>query len=477
MNYSIVIYLIGTLLQFQAAFLLLPALIGLLYREEEGYVYLIVAAITFLAGLLFKSRKPEVQKIRTREGIVITGVGWISLSLIGAIPLFLCGHTENFTDAVFEIASGFTTTGASVLSNLESMPRCMMFWRSFTHWIGGMGVLVFLLAVLPSNADGMHIMRAESPGPNVDKLVPRVRQTAFILYAMYMILTLAEFLLLILGQMPVFDAACLTFGTAGTGGFGVRSDSVVSYNSFCQVVITIFMVLFGVNFKLYYLIFAGKLKEAFKQEEVRGYLIIYAAAVILISVDLYLQIGSVGDSIKHAAFQAASVMTTTGFATADFDKWHTLPKVIMVCLMFVGACAGSTGGGVKVSRILLYVKQVRREVLSFVHPKSVKKIRLDGKGVSEETIRTTNAYLMVYGLVAFVSLILISLDGFDFTTSFTAVLATLNNIGPGLGAVGPMGSFAGFSAFSKWVFIFDMIAGRLEIFPILILFNRLTWKK
>lgn len=477
MNYSIVIYLIGTLLQFNAAFLLLPALIGLIYREEEGYVYLIVAAITMLCGLLCRSHKPETQKIRTREGIVITGIGWILLSLFGAVPLFLCGHTETFTDAVFEIASGFTTTGASVLSGLEEMPRCMLFWRSFTHWIGGMGVLVFLLAVLPSNADGMHIMRAESPGPSVDKLVPRVRQTAFILYAIYLILTLAEFLLLIAGRMPVFDAACLTFGTAGTGGFGVRSDSVVSYNSFCQIVITVFMVLFGVNFKLYYLIYAGKLREAFKQEEVRAYLIIYLVAVFFISVDLYLNLGALGSSIRHAAFQAASVMTTTGFATADFNEWRTLPKVIMVCLMFVGACAGSTGGGVKVSRILLYVKQVRREVLSFVHPKSVKKIRMDGKGISEETIRTTNAYLMVYGLVAFLSLILISLDGFDFTSSFTAVLATLNNIGPGLGAVGPMGTFANFSLLSKWVFIFDMIAGRLEIFPILILFNRLTWKK
>ena len=478
MNYSMIFYTLGCILNFEAAFMLLPAVVGVIFQEPSAVYLFISAAISAAIGTLLVIRKPAKKKIHAREGLVVVALGWIVMSLMGAVPFIISGYIPSFTDAVFETASGFTTTGASILPNVEALSKCMLFWRSFTHWIGGMGVLVFILAILPSaGADQMHIMRAESPGPSVDKLVPRVRQTALILYVIYFVMTMIEIIALFISGMGFFDAVCISFGTAGTGGFGTRIDSLMSYGSASQIIVTVFMLLFGVNFKFYYLFLCKKWKEALKSEEVRWYFIIWAGAVVLISASILKDIGDFGSTLKHAAFQAASIMTTTGFSTADFNLWGTLPKIVLVTLMCIGACAGSTGGGIKVSRIVLYFKQVRREVLSLIHPRSVRKINMDEKCVMDETIRNLNVFLMIYIIIMAVSVLILSLDGYDFETTVTAVTATFNNIGPGLGMAGPMGGFGFFSNLSKWTMILDMIAGRLEIFPILVLFTPSTWKK
>ncbi|MCR5147876.1 MAG: TrkH family potassium uptake protein [Eubacterium sp.] len=477
MNYSIIIHSLGLLLQFMAGFLMIPELVGNLYGENNAIYFLAVAAGSLLIGTLLRMKKPKERKMHAKEGMIIVALNWIVLSLVGALPFLLSGEITSYTDAVFETASGFTTTGASILTDVEAMSHCMLFWRSFTHWLGGMGVLVFILAVMPSNADSMHLMRAESPGPSVDKLVPRVRKTAFFLYSIYLAMTAIEIIILICGSMPVFDAFCIGFGTAGTGGFSVKASGIADYNVFCQVVITVFMFLFGVNFKIYYLIICRKFKDALKSEEVKWYFGIYAAAVTIIVISISHSVGSFWESLNQASFQAASVMTTTGFATTDFNLWGTLPQGILVMLMFVGACAGSTGGGMKVSRIIIYFKEVKNEISYLIHPRSIKRITVDGKTVDDTTLRTANAYLGAYFLIFAISFLLICIDGFDFTSSFTGVAATINNIGPGLNIVGPYGGFSGFSNLSKWVFIFDMITGRLEIFPMLILFNVSTWRK
>ena len=465
MNYSVIAKSWGSLLIVEAVLMLIPEITGNIYGEKE--------ALWFLLRTFVKTNK----KLRSREGFAIAALNWIVLSIIGALPFFLSGAIPCFTDAVFETASGFTTTGASILTEIESLPRCILMWRSLTHWIGGMGVLVFILIFAPSDADNMHIMKAESPGYSVDKLVPKVKQTAIILYAIYLGLTVLEMVLLLCGGMPLFDTICHSFGTAGTGGFGIKADSIGGYNAYCQVVITVFMMLFGTNFKVYFLLVTKKWKEALKQQEVVWYFIIYAAVVAIITISLIKDVGSFWQSLNLVSFQAASVMTTTGFATADFNTWSTVAKLSMVMLMMIGACAGSTGGGMKVSRVVLYVKQIKREIQSLVHPRSVKKITMDGSAVSEGTIRAMNVYLMAYVIIMALSILLVSIDGFDVTSTITAVVATFNNIGPGLGIVGPTGNFHDFSHFSKWVMIFDMIAGRLEIFPMLVLFMPDTWKK
>ncbi|MCR5105366.1 MAG: TrkH family potassium uptake protein [Eubacterium sp.] len=489
MNHKVIIYTIGLAIQMTGLLLILPIITGIVYHERETFLIIVYAAIAFLVGALLTMIKPGKKAIRAKEGFVITALSWIVLSVVGAIPFVLCGYIPSITDAVFETASGFTTTGASILTDIESMPRCLLMWRSFTHWIGGMGILVFMLIFIPSNADEMNIMRAESPGPSVEKIVPRVRETALTLYTIYTVMTLALIIILVLAGMPVFDSICHAFGAAGTGGFGIKSDSITSYSTACQNILTVGMIMFGVNFNVYYLIIMKRYKSLLSCEEVIWYLIIYIVTSITVALGVYqgftnligieseMVFTSFPKALQQSFFQVASIMTTTGYATADFNKWSSMSKTIMVAIMFVGACAGSTGGGMKVSRWILYFKQIKRELQSYIHPNSVKTVRLDGKSVDQNVLRTTNVYLMAYMFVYLFSLIVVSFDRYDVVTSFTAVAATINNIGPGLGEVGPTGGFSGFSILSKWVFIFDMIAGRLELVPVLIMLSPSTWRK
>ncbi len=472
-----ILYINGCIMQIVGLLMLIPTVVGVYYWDDGLLPLLGVATGAVLVGTLIRLRRPENTRIRAREGFVITAMVWVILSLVGALPFIISGEIPKFTDAVFETASGFTTTGASILTDVEAMSKSLLLWRSFTHWIGGMGVLVFLIVFLPSSADEMNLMKAESPGPSVDKLVPKASRTAFLLYAIYTTMTLVQMIILYILGMPKFDAICISFGTAGTGGFGVRGDSCAGYSPACQIVITVFMVLFGVNFKVYFLMIMKKWKDILKCEEVFWYLVIYGACVAMVCFGIISDIGSLAVSLRTSTFQVASVMTTTGFATTDFNLWKSMPKAVMVSVMFCGACAGSTGGGMKVSRFVIWAKQVRREISKFVHPRSVKRVRLDGKSVEEDVIRSTNVYMMAYLFVFIGSFLLISMDGMDMTSSFTSVTATINNIGPGLGVVGPAGNFAGFSGLSKWVFVFDMIAGRLELFPMLVLISPGTWRK
>ena len=478
MNYSIIRYILGWVLNFEACFLTLPCMTALIYKEREGFAFLAVLVLCLVFGMLLTSRKPKNDTFYTKEGFVTVSLSWIVMSIMGALPFVLNGDIPSFTDALFETISGFTTTGASILTDVEALARCSLFWRSFTHWIGGMGVFVFLLAVLPmTGGSTMNLMRAESPGPSVGKLVPKIRQTAMLLYGIYFFMTVVEIILLIAGGMPVFDSLTHAFGTAGTGGFGVRNTSIGGYSDYLINVITVFMILFGVNFNVYYLIFAKKWKKAFSCEEVRWYLIIIAAAVGVITVNIRGRYESVGQALKHAAFQVASIITTTGFSTTDFDLWPQLSRTILVLLMFIGACAGSTGGGIKVSRVVILVKTIKKELDSFVHPRSVKKIHVEGRPIEHETLRSVNVFMIAYLVVFSVSVLLVTLDGFDLVTNFTAVAATFNNIGPGLSKVGPTMNFSEFSGLSKYVLMFDMLAGRLEIFPMLLCFYPSTWRK
>ena len=478
MNYSIVFYLIGWILNIEAGFMLLPCLTALIYREKEGLAFVAVIALCLLIGLPLVLRKPKNRVFYLREGFVSTALSWIVLSCAGALPFLLSGSISNPVDALFETVSGFTTTGASILSDVEVLPRCILFWRSFTHWIGGMGVLVFLLILLPaSGGSHMNLMKAESPGPSVSRLAPKVKTTARVLYLIYFFLTALLVVLLVSGGMPLFDSLIHAFGTAGTGGFSSKNSSIAGYNMYLQVVITVFMVLFGVNFNAYFFILLKKFRQAFNIEEVRTYLAILLAATLVITFDIAGRFADFGHAFQQSAFQVASIMTTTGFATTDFNAWPQVSRTILVILMFVGACAGSTGGGIKVSRLVLLIKSVTKELQLTLHPRSIKKIQVDGKSVEHEVIRSTNVFLVVYIMVFTVSLLLISFDDLDMVTNFTAVAATMNNIGPGLELVGPTGNFAMFSDFSKLVLIFDMLAGRLELFPLLLLFSKNTWKK
>ena len=478
MNYRSVGYILGWIMRVEGAFLLLPMVVALIYGEETWTVFLGCAVFAFGTGMLFSGRKQQNSRVFAREGYVAVALGWIVMSLIGALPFWISGEIPSFTNALFEIISGFTTTGASILSRVEDLSRGMLFWRSFSHWIGGMGVLVFVLQIIPmSSGQTMHLMRAESPGPSVNKLVPRMRETAFFLYGIYIALTVLEMLFLLAGRLPLFDVVCTAFGTAGTGGFGIRSDSIAGYSPYVQVVITVFMVLFGVNFTFFYLLLARKVKDAFHMEEVRVYLGLFGAATLLIAWNILPQVGNAADSLRHAAFQVASIMTTTGFATTDFNLWPEFSKTLLVMLMFVGACAGSTGGGIKVARMLLYTKTIKKESELLIHPRNVKVVLVDGKKPEHSVVRSANIFLLTYVTILLVSILLISLDGYDFATNVTAVIATLNNIGPGLSMVGPTGNFAMFSGFSKYVLMFDMLAGRLEIFPMILLFVPFTWKK
>lgn len=479
MNYPIVVYIIGWVTELIGYFLLLPSVVGFCFREiSDALIYLAVAAFSILFGRLLHLKQVKNTTFFAKEGFVTVSLCWIVISLIGAIPFMLTGDIPSYVDALFEIVSGFTTTGSSVVPNVELLSHANNFWRCFSHWIGGMGVLVFMLAILPmTGGSTMNLMKAESPGPSVGKIVPRIRQTAFILYAIYFVMTVVELIFLLFGGMSFYEAACHAVGTAGTGGFGIKADSLAGYSTYIQIVITVFMFLFGVNFSFYYLILIRKVKDAFHMEEVRWYFLFYTGAVALITVCLVRNGGAVGSSIQTVAFQVASVMTTTGFATVDFNLWPEFARCMMLLVMFVGACAGSTGGGIKVSRIMIYLRQIRKELMQQIHPKRVRNISMDGKELPHSVVHSCNTLLMTYLLIYFGSFLLITLNGFDFTTNFTSVLATLNNIGPGLNMVGPCGGFGDFSVLSKFVLMFDMLAGRLEIIPLLVLFYPSTWKK
>ncbi len=473
MNRRMIAYVLGILLMCEAGLLLLPTAISLIYSETVITSFLFSIGILVVCGFILIKCKPKDTTIYARDGLVIVSLGWILLSIFGALPFFLSGEIPHYIDAVFETVSGFTTTGSSILSNVEALSKSMLFWRSFTHWIGGMGVLVFVMAVLPLAGGGgdIHLMRAESPGPTVEKLVPRSSKSARILYGIYLGLTALEFLILVIGRMPVFDAITITFGTAGTGGFGVLNSSIADYNVFCQSVITIFMALFGINFNFYFLLLLKRFKDAFKSSEIKAYLGIMAGTIAIITINISNSYSSILEAFRHAAFQVSSVMTTTGYATADFDKWPELSRILLLAVMCIGACAGSTGGGFKVSRMMLIIKNAAKEVRSISHPRSVKVLTFDGKKVSNETVRSASAYLVIYVLIFAISLIIISFDKMDTVSNITGVIATLNNIGPGLGIVGPTGNYGDYSVLSKLVFIANMLLGRLEIFPIICLFT------
>lgn len=483
MNFSIIKRTLGWILLFEAIFFFVPLITAAVYWEDEFFTFLFCILLCGGLGGLCLIGKPKNTSIYAKEGFVITSLSWIVMSLFGALPFTLSGAIPNYINALFETVSGFTTTGASIIPDgvtLETLPKSLLMWRSFTHWVGGMGVLVFIMAFLPlSGARNMHIMKAESPGPTVGKLVPKVRKTAMILYAIYAALTLLQFILLVCGKMPVFEAITTTFGTAGTGGFAVKGDSMLGYSSYIQIVVTVFMLLFSLNFNSYFLLLRRKWREAFNTE-IKAFLIIVLVAISLITLNLHFtksEILSGGEAVKHSAFAVSSIISTTGFATVDFNLWPSFSKAILVLLMFVGACAGSTGGGIKVSRLILLGKGLSNEMRRLSHPKQVKKIMMDKRVVEYEVVRSVNSYMVAYIVIFVLSMLLISIEGKDLITNFTSVAATFNNIGPGLEIVGPKGTFADFSWFSKLVFIFDMLAGRLEVFPMLLLFAPATWRK
>lgn len=478
MNRSIIRYILGQVLKLESAFLLLPCIVALIYHERQGIYYVITIAIGLVIGILMTFVKPKNMVFYLKEGCVATALSWIVMSLLGCLPFWFSGEIPSFTDALFETISGFTTTGASVLSNVEALSHCNLFWRSFTHWIGGMGVLVFMLAIIPmSGGSNINLMRAESPGPSVGKLVPKIRYSARILYYIYIGLTLAEIIFLLAGRMPLFDSLCTALGTAGTGGFGIKADSFASYSVYLQWVVTIFMILFGVNFNAYYFLIFGEVKKAAAMEEVKAYFTIIGLAILGIVICIWNTTSGFFDALTKASFQVASIITSTGFATVDYNAWSSTAKTILVFLMTIGACAGSTGGGIKVSRFISVFKTVKKELDSYIHPKSVKKIKMDGKPIEHDVVRSINVYFITFILLFAVSLFLVSFEGHDLTTNFTAVLATINNIGPGLNMVGPAENFGFFKPFTKYVLMFDMLAGRLELFPLLILLHPALWKQ
>lgn len=477
MNTKMIRYILGWLLIFEAIFFTIPVITAAIYKEQAVWSFAICAVICFVAGKLLSLKKPKDTTLYSKEGFVIAALSWIVMSIFGAFPFIMTKVTSSYIDALFETVSGFTTTGSTIFNDVEALPKSINMWRCFTHWIGGMGVLVFLMAFLPlSGGENMHIMKAESPGPSVSKLVPRVKTTALILYSIYFLLTVLQFIILVVEGMPVFDSICTAIGTAGTGGFGIKNDSLSGYSGTIQITVTVFMILFSINFNSYFLLLNGKIKDAFNYE-VRTFLVIVAVASGLIVLDMYSAFDTVGEAIKHATFSVASLISTSGYMSVDFDKWKSLSKTVLVLVMFIGACAGSTGGGIKVSRIVILFKGVKNELSTIIHPRQIKKVSVDKHSVEDYTVRGVLVYLACYVLIFTVSLLLISWEGYDLTTNFTSITTTLNNIGPGLELVGPTQNFAFWSVPSKLIFIFNMLAGRLELFPMLILFYPKTWKK
>ncbi len=481
MNYKMMGRFLAQIIIIEAVFLLPALFISLGFGEWSAVVGFLIAlgAMVLLGGGLFLLCRKAGRLFGAREGFVCVSFSWITLSLLGALPFTLSGMVPNYIDAIFETVSGFTTTGASIIADVEALPKGLLYWRSFSNWLGGMGVLVFLLAIAPSGGKGftMHLLRAESPGPDVGKLVPKMRQTAMILYLIYIVLTVIDFIFLLFGRMPVLDALCTAFSTAGTGGFGIKGDSFVSFSPYIQWVTTVFMFLFGVNFSCYYLLLMRQIRGVFKDEELRLYVVLAILAAALITINILPMCSSLGEAIRHATFQVSTIITTTGFSSMDFDQWPVFSKAILLFLMVTGACAGSTAGGLKLSRVLLLFKSLRRNIRKILNPSKVQVVRVNGKPADEQVLDNTNAYLAAYVTIIIVCFLLLSLDKFDIETNLSATLCCFNNIGPGLGAVGPMCNFAGYSDFSTIVLTLAMLLGRLEIFPILILLSRSTWRK
>ena len=482
MNYKMMGRFIGKILVVEGVFMV-PALLISLWKREYASAHAFwwsLVIILGVSGLLMLLCRGSKNKFYAKDGLACVGISWIVMSLLGCLPFCFSGAIPRFIDAFFEIVSGFTTTGASVVPAVEELPMGILYWRSFSHWLGGMGVLVFLLAVSSvggsDNGFTMHLLRAESPGPNVGKLVPKMKKTAGILYILYILLTVVNIIFLLAGGMSLFEAVCTAFGTAGTGGFGVKNDSIAGYSPYIQNVCTVFMLLFGVNFSCYYLLLIRQFKNVFRDEELRLYLGVVAGSIVLITLNLKGYYETLGETVRHAAFQVASIVTTTGYATTDFDLWPGFSKAILLCLMVIGASAGSTGGGFKCGRALLVLKSLHRSVRQVVHPQKVQAVRVNGHPVGEKILQNTNAYLAAYVIIIGISYLLVSVDGFSITTNISAVMACFNNIGPGFEMVGPTCNFAVYGTFSKLVLIMDMLAGRLEIFPILILFSRTTWR-
>lgn len=483
MNVKSISRTVGLILLITGIFQLFPLLIAVIDHEPRNILaYIESLCLILLVGsaLLLFSRGGN-RMFSAQEGFAATGLSWIFMSAFGALPFFLSGQIPSYVDAFFEMVSGFTTTGASILTDVEALSRCNLFWRSFSHWLGGMGVLVFLLAVVPgarkNGGTGIYLMRAESPGPSVDKLTPHLRQTAMILYGIYILLTALCIVCLLLGGMPVFDSFCIAFGTAGTGGFAIKNSSMGGYSCFLQTVVTVFMFLFGVNFSLYYMLLLRKFKAVFKNEELRLYFGIAAGSIVLIAINISRMYNTVYESVHHAAFQVVSIMTTTGYGTVDFEQWPAFSKAILLSLMFIGASAGSTGGGLKVSRVLLLMKSIRRTIRKALHPRRVQPVYMDGRAVSEEICDNVNAYLAIYCVILVLSFAIISVDGFSIGTNFSAVASCFNNIGPGFELVGATQNFSIYSDLSKIILSLDMLLGRLEIFPLLLLLSPDTWSR
>ena len=482
MNYKMVGRFLAQIIAIEGVFMI-PALLISLFNDDStavmGFVYALII-IFAVAGILYALCRKAGRLFGAREGLICVGFSWIIMSLLGALPFVFSGSIPYYIDAFFETVSGFTTTGASILSDVESLPRGLLYWRSFTHWLGGMGVLVFLLAISSGSGNEgftMHLLRAESPGPDVGKLVPKMRQTAMILYLIYIVMTVVNVVFLLFGNMPVFDAVCTALGTAGTGGFGIYNDSLASCTPYVQNVTTVFMFLFGINFSCYYLILLRQFKAVLKDEELRLYIGIVLVSIALIAINVYDQYGNLRDTLRHSAFQVSSIMTTTGYTTTDYEAWPAFSKGILMMLMVIGACAGSTGGGIKVARVLLLFKSLRRNIRQVLNPKKVQVVRNNDRPVNETVLTNTNAYLAAYVIIIVISYLLISLDGYSIGTNLSAVLCCFNNIGPGMEAVGATCNFAHVSNLSKIVLSLDMLAGRLEIFPILVLLSRSAWKR
>ena len=481
MNYKMMGRFMAQILSIEGVFMIPALIISLCYGENGvakafGWTMLLILVICIALYLICRGAPSAFY---AKEGLVCVGISWIVLSLVGCLPFYISQEIPKFVDALFEMVSGFTTTGASILPEVEKLSHGILYWRSFSHWLGGMGVLVFLLAFTGGNGQGftMHLLRAESPGPNVGKLVPKMRTTASILYLLYIGMTVINVIFLLLGDMPLFEAVCTAFGTAGTGGFGIKNDSLASYSPYIQNVTTVFMILFGINFSCYYLLLLRQFGSVFKDEELRVYVCVILVSIVLIVLNVRGMYPTLEETVRHSAFQVGSIITTTGYSTVDFDQWPSFSKTILLLLMVSGACAGSTGGGMKVARILLLFKGLRRNIRQMLNPRKVEVVRNNGAAVDEKILANTNAYLAAYVIIIFAVFLIISLDGYSAGTNFSAVLCTFNNIGPGLEAVGPMCNFAGYSDLSKLVLTWAMLAGRLEIFPILVLFSKNTWKR
>ncbi|MBQ4515763.1 MAG: TrkH family potassium uptake protein [Clostridia bacterium] len=479
MNYRMILNILGWMLKIEGACMLLPLVCSFVYTETgECAAFFAVIGLCLLIGSALTAIKTKSKVMYAKEGFVTVALCWIFISAFGALPFVISGNIPSYIDAFFETCSGFSTTGASILTDVEALAKSMLMWRSFTHWLGGMGVLVFLMAILPMAGGGnLYLLRAESPGPSVGKLMPKIKESAKILYAIYIVFTLIQVILLLLGGLNLFESLTIAFGTAGTGGFAILNSGIAEYSPYVQYIVTIFMILFGIDFGLYYMLFFKERKAFFKSTELRVYLAIILSAVLIIFINTYGMFKTVEEALRHIAFTVGSIITTTGFATTDFNLWPELSKAIIVLLMFIGACAGSTGGGIKVSRIIILVKSIIKEVRTSAHPRHTIKIKMNGRLVEHETVRGVNVFMAAYAVIFVAAMLIISLDNFDFTTNFTAITATLNNIGPGLNSVGPMSNFAEFSPLSKLVMSFCMLTGRLEIFPMLLLFSPYTWKK